>query len=104
MFIKNLVSRACDITLLFAAKLEAPRDAGEALEGSDRKLGFGTQFDRSEDFWVVDFISRYPVNDSAVVYLKVENVFDEQAIVSRQPDGARPNKPQTALVGVQWTF
>lgn len=63
-----------------------------------------TQFDRSEDLWVVDFISRYSMTPSTVVYLKVENVFDEQVIVSRQPDGARPNKPQTASVGVQWTF
>jgi len=53
---------------------------------------------------VVDYISRYAYNDSATLYLKVENVFDEQAIVSRQPDGARPNKPRTALVGVEWAF
>ena len=64
----------------------------------------GTKFDRSEDYWVMDYISRYTVNDSAVVFLKVENVFDEEAIVSRQPDGARPNKPRTASVGFEWTF
>jgi Fe(3+) dicitrate transport protein len=64
----------------------------------------GTKFDRSEDLFVVDYISRYAFNDDAVVFLKVENVFDEQAIVSRQPDGARPNKPRTASVGVEWNF
>lgn len=64
----------------------------------------GTKFDRSEDLFVVDYISRYAVNSDAVVFLKVENVFDEQAIVSRQPDGARPNKPRTASVGVEWNF
>ena len=37
-------------------------------------------------------------------FMKVENLFDEQAIVSRQPDGARPNKPRTASVGVEYRF
>jgi Fe(3+) dicitrate transport protein len=64
----------------------------------------GTELDHSEDLFVVDYISRYAFTDSALVFLKVENVFDEQAIVSRQPDGARPNKPRTASVGVEWTF
>ena len=64
----------------------------------------GTKFDRSEDLFVVDYISRYALDDNAVVFLKVENIFDEQAIVSRQPDGARPNKPRTASVGVEWNF
>ncbi len=64
----------------------------------------GTDFDKSEDYWVMDFISRYTLNESAVVFLKVDNVFDEEAIVSRQPDGARPNKPRTASVGFEWAF
>ncbi len=64
----------------------------------------GTKFDRSEDLFVLDFISRYSINDSATVFLKVDNLMDEQAIVSRQPDGARPNKPRTASVGFEWQF
>ena len=64
----------------------------------------GSKFDRSEGLFVVDYISRYAFNDSAEVFLKVDNIFDEQAIVSRQPDGARPNKPRTASVGVEWSF
>jgi Fe(3+) dicitrate transport protein len=64
----------------------------------------GSKFDRSEDLLVVDYISRYALNDSALVFLKVENLFDDQAIVSRQPDGARPNKPRSASVGLEWTF
>ncbi|RLQ21872.1 TonB-dependent receptor [Seongchinamella sediminis] len=64
----------------------------------------GSAFDESEDLLVVDLISRYALSDDGTVYLKVENLFDERAIVSRQPDGARPNKPLTASVGVQWNF
>jgi len=64
----------------------------------------GSRFDRTDDLFVVDYISRYAYSDSATFFLKVENLFDEDAIVSRQPDGARPNKPRTALVGVEWAF
>ena len=64
----------------------------------------GTKFDRSEEVFVVDYISRFAINSAALVFLKVENVFDEQDIVSRQPDGARPNKPRTASLGVEYRF
>jgi Fe(3+) dicitrate transport protein len=63
-----------------------------------------SQFGETEEYFVMDIISRYPVRDDVVAYLKIENVFDEQRIVSRQPEGARPNKPFTASVGVQWQF
>jgi Fe(3+) dicitrate transport protein len=64
----------------------------------------GDQYDRSQDLWVVDYISRYAIQEQTTVFLKVENLFDEIAIVSRIPDGARPNKPRTLSVGVQWSF
>jgi Fe(3+) dicitrate transport protein len=64
----------------------------------------GTKFDRSEDLFVLDLISRYDLNESMTLYLKFDNLLDEQAIVSRQPDGARPNKPRTASLGFNWTF
>jgi len=38
------------------------------------------------------------------VFVKAENVFDEQKIVSRSPDGARPNKPFTMSVGMKYSF
>ena len=63
----------------------------------------GDTYDRSQDLLVVDYISRYALQQ-ATLFLKVENVFDEVAIVSRLPDGARPNKPRTASVGVEWSF
>jgi Fe(3+) dicitrate transport protein len=62
------------------------------------------RFAKTEDYLVLEYISRYPVAEAVVAYLKVENVFDEQRIVARQPEGARPNKPFTASVGVQWQF
>jgi Fe(3+) dicitrate transport protein len=64
----------------------------------------GGAFSTTEELLVVDLVSRYALTSDAILFLKVENAFDEQAIVSRQPDGARPNKPRTASVGVQWAF
>ena len=64
----------------------------------------GGVFERTEDLLVADLISRYALNDALLVFLKVENLLDEQSIVSRQPAGARPNKPRTASIGVQYTF
>ncbi len=64
----------------------------------------GDAFNRTDDLWVTDLVSRYAVDERTTVFAKIENVFDEQAIVSREPDGARPNKPFTASLGVQYTF
>ena len=64
----------------------------------------GEAFNLTDDLLVVDLISRYRVNDDLIAFAKIDNAFDERAIVSRQPDGARPNKPFTASVGVEWSF
>lgn len=66
--------------------------------------GDGNPFNRTEDLLVADLISRYTLSNDAVMFFKLENAFDERAIVSRQPEGARPNKPRTASVGVQYQF
>jgi len=63
-----------------------------------------TRFDESESLLVVDYISQYPLSRDTDVFLRVENLFDEQKIVSRLPDGARPNKPQTFSVGLRHRF
>ena len=48
----------------------------------------------------MDLISRYQFVDGPEVFLKVENVFDRQEIVARQPFGARPNIDRTVYAGV----
>lgn len=59
---------------------------------------------RTESLWTVDLISRYPLSQQTTVFVKVENLFDEQVIISRVPYGARPNKPQTVSVGFDYRF
>lgn len=63
-----------------------------------------SRFNKTESLFVTDFVSRYEMNNNMAVYFKVENLFDQQKIVARSPHGARPNKPQTASFGVEYTF
>ena len=63
-----------------------------------------SNFAETESFFVVDVGTRYAVTDAISAFVKVENALDKRAIVSRQLDGARPNKPLTAMLGVEWVF
>jgi len=63
-----------------------------------------TNLDETESLVTVDYISRYALTRNADVFLKVDNLFDQQRIVSRLPDGARPNLPRTASLGVSVDF
>ncbi|NBB92958.1 MAG: TonB-dependent receptor [Gammaproteobacteria bacterium] len=61
-------------------------------------------FDRTESLFVVDWISRYAITDDVTAFVKVDNLLDEQVIISRLPDGARPNRPRTGMVGMDIRF
>lgn len=61
-------------------------------------------FEETESLWVVDLISHYALSDGVDLFLKLENAADTQRIISRQPDGARPNRPRTATLGIEWLF
>lgn len=63
-----------------------------------------SQYDVTEDLWVVDYISRYELQANFDVYLKAENLLNQQNIIARSPDGARPNKPRTVSVGLNFSF
>ncbi|MEJ6745087.1 MAG: TonB-dependent receptor [Porticoccaceae bacterium] len=67
-------------------------------------IGCASTFVDTDAFVSADLISHYALNESVNVFLKVENVFDKRAIVSRSPDGARPNKGSTASIGFTMDF
>ncbi|QLE87698.1 TonB-dependent receptor [Shewanella sp. Scap07] len=58
----------------------------------------------TEALTVVDMSASYDFNEYGLVYVKADNVFDTQEIVSRRPYGARPSKPQQFQVGYQYRF
>jgi Fe(3+) dicitrate transport protein len=67
-------------------------------------IGCAGTFKDTDAFVSADLFSHYALNDSVTVFLKVENVLDKRAIVSRSPDGARPNKGRMASVGFSMDF
>ncbi|WP_444910886.1 TonB-dependent receptor family protein [Microbulbifer sp. TRSA005] len=62
------------------------------------------KFDYTESLWVVDAAAHYDFSADLTGYLKVDNLFDEQVIISRSPDGARANRPRTATLGMKYVF
>ena len=58
----------------------------------------------TEALTVVDLSASYHINDNGKLYFKLDNVFDEQEIVSRRPFGARPSKAQQFFAGYQYSF
>ena len=58
----------------------------------------------TDELLQVDLSSWYQVNDQLKLYGKIDNITDEEVIVSRRPFGARPGKPQQVIVGVKYSF
>lgn len=61
-------------------------------------------YSKTEALTVVDLSGSYAIAEGARVFAKVDNVLDDQKMVARSPDGARPNLPRTASVGVSLDF
>jgi Fe(3+) dicitrate transport protein len=53
---------------------------------------------------VVDATGNLRVFGPVTVYSNVRNVFNDHAIVSRRPFGARPNAPRCVQVGAKVEF
>ena len=66
--------------------------------------GGDNTFSETESLTVVDLSGSYALTSNARVFAKVANVFDDQKIVSRSPDGARPNAPRTGYLGLSLDF
>ena len=56
----------------------------------------------TDEVHMLDFSAWYQLTDSLKGYLKVDNITDEQVIVSRRPFGARPGKPQQTIIGIKY--
>lgn len=68
------------------------------------RAGVDDRFLLTDDLFQVDWTAGYRLFEGLRVYAKVNNLFDEQVIVSRKPDGARANMPRTAYLGADWSF
>lgn len=66
--------------------------------------GIDTSFLETDDSLIFDLVGHYNVNNNTRLYVKIDNLLDEQEIVARSPGGARPSKPRAASVGVNFQF
>ena len=91
----GLVSDQWDVNMIVRYIGEMKEAAGEGvvLSGST-----------TEALTVVDMSASYDFNQYGLVYVKADNLFDTQEIVSRRPYGARPSKPQQFQIGYQYRF
>ena len=68
------------------------------------RAGVDDRFLTTNDLLVFDLSASYPLNPKTRVYAKVDNLLDDQEIISRKPYGARANKPRTVYFGLQVSF
>lgn len=62
------------------------------------------EFEKTDGSFTVDISGNYQLSNNLKLFARIENLTDEQDIVSRQPYGARPNKTRTFSVGAQYSF
>ncbi|MEX2469259.1 MAG: TonB-dependent receptor [Pseudohongiellaceae bacterium] len=61
-------------------------------------------FEQTGDVFTVDLSVNYRVSERVAAYGRIENLTSEETILGRQPYGARPNKDQTAALGLRLDF
>lgn len=96
----GLATSAWDVTTNVSYVGEQLEQAGQGDDESDGPLGDETVDSRV----VVDLVGRYRPAERFTVYARVDNLFDNEYLLSRRPFGARPGKPRTVVAGVKYEF
>lgn len=73
----------------------------EVVLGSDGSLVADARGGMTDSHVVVDLSARFALSQSFGLFANVHNLFDEDYIASRLPEGPRPGLPLTALIGVE---
>lgn len=74
------------------------------IDYSCDRSGVDDRFKTTDDLLVFDLSASYPLNPKTRLFAKVDNLLDDQEIISRKPDGARANKPRTFYLGLKVSF
>jgi len=69
-----------------------------------KRPGVDNRFLKTDSLFTVDLVASYPLSDAANVYVRIDNVFDEQRITHRGSDGARGNAPRWLSFGLKYEF
>ena len=94
-FTIGLVANNWDINLIARYIGEMPEASGDGVTLEDIT---------TKAHAVVDLSAHYDLNSAGRLYVKVDNLFDVQEIISRRPYGARPSKIQQLFLGYQYSF
>jgi len=62
------------------------------------------EFEKTEAATLFDLAAHYRISDKWRLYAVAENLADKTYIAARDPYGARPNKPQTFMLGARLDF
>ncbi|TWX46379.1 TonB-dependent receptor family protein [Colwellia hornerae] len=76
------------------------------VEAMQEATGDNTELSRlwTDELLQLDLSSWYLLSNHVKAYLKIDNLTDETAVVSRRPFGARPGKPRQVTIGMKFTF
>ena len=60
--------------------------------------------ERIDNRWVTDLTAAIEFTPGAELYLRVDNIMDEEYLAARRPAGLRPGMPRTAMIGMRISF
>jgi Fe(3+) dicitrate transport protein len=82
-----------NLTASFADAMRAEAGSGSPAPG-----------DSTDRNWVIDLAADWALTENLDLFARVENAFDAVYVVAWRPAGARPGRPQTALLGFNARF
>jgi len=59
------------------------------------------RYGKTDSYFTTDISAFYRINEAVKLFAGVQNLFDEEYVVSRQPDGARGGLPQFVYAGIE---
>ena len=65
---------------------------------------YDSRYGEVPSYFVADFSIHYAVTDNTKLFATARNVFDEEYVVGRLPQGERPGMPQQLIFGVESQF
>ena len=65
---------------------------------------YDSRYGEVPSYFVADFSVHYAVTDNTNLFATARNIFDEEYLVGRLPQGPRPGMPQQLLLGVETQF
>ena len=65
---------------------------------------YDSRYGKIDSYFVADLSIHYSVSENTKLFATARNVFDEEYVVGRLPQGARPGMPQQLLIGVESQF